>query len=164
MTLVLLGVALAGCGTTFSASATRNADQRAQAAFAECDAQHRAGVLRSYREAADCARPKVLAAYQQNGYPYMDLVNLDLGARALGAERIDTGFATAADVERDIATLERRIEAERERRRAGEMVAGGTAPYVPLERLLVGLDTLASKPLPPRSANCFNVGSFTHCD
>ncbi len=164
MTLILLALALAGCGSTYSASAARDADERAQAAYAACDAQLRAGALTSYRQAADCARPRVLSVYQQNGYPYMDLVNLDLSARAIGAERIDNGFASPADVERDILTLEQRIAAERQRRRQGEMVMGGSAPYLPPERLLAGLDTLTSRALPAKGANCFSVGDFTRCN
>src|ERR1700676_1539887 len=160
MTFLLLGFALAGCGTTFSAPATRDADQRAQAAFADCEAQRLSGALRSYRQAAACAQPKVLAAYQQNGYPYIDLVELDLAARATGAERIDTGFASATDVGRDIAELERRIADERQRRRDGEMRSGGSAPYIPPQQLLVGLATLTSRDLPRSSTNCFTVGSF----
>jgi hypothetical protein len=164
MTLVLVALALAGCGSTYSASAVRDADERAQAAYAACDAQLRAGALTSYRQAAECARPRVLSIYQQSGYPYMDLVILELAARAIGAEHIDTGFANPDDVARDILTLEQRIAAERQRRREGEMVAGGSSPYLPPERLLVGLDSLTSRQLPSQGANCFAVGGFTHCN
>jgi hypothetical protein len=164
MTIVLLAVALAGCGSTFSASAVRDADERAQAAYADCDAQLRAGTLTSYRQAAECARPRVLLIYQQNGYPYLDLVNLELTARKIAAERIDAGDANPADVARDILTLEQRIAAERQRRRSGEMVAGGSAPYLPPERLLVGLDSLTNRQLPAEGANCFSVGDFRRCN
>lgn len=163
MTLILLALALAGCGSTYSASAVRDADARAQAIYAECDAQLRAGTLTSYRQAADCAEPRVLSVYQQNGYPYMDLVLLELKARATGAEHIDAGSAAPADVQRDILTLEQRIATERQRRRQGEMVAGGSAPFLPPERLLAGLDTLSNRQL-PSGTSCFAVGSFTHCN
>jgi hypothetical protein len=161
---LLLSLALAGCGTTFPAAATRDADQRAQAIFADCEAQRLSGVLRSYRQAAECARPRVLAAYQQSGYPYIDLVELDLAARATGADRIDTGYASAADVTRDIAELDRRIADERQRRRDGEMRLGGSAPYVPPQELLAGLDSLTGRDVPRSGANCFAVGSFSHCN
>jgi hypothetical protein len=106
----------------------------------------------------------VLMAYQQSGYPYIDLVELELAARATAAERIDTGFASAADVDRDIAELERRIADERQRRRDGEMRTGGSAPYVPPQQLLAGLDSLTNRVLPRSGANCFTVGSFNRCD
>ena len=162
--LLLLGLALAGCGSTYLAAAALEADQRAQAAYADCDAQRQSGALRSYRQAAACAQPKVLAAYQQAGYPYIDLVELELAARATGADSIDTGFASAADVNRDIAELEQRITAERQRRRDGEMRSGGSAPYVPPQQLLAGLDTLSDKVLPRANSNCFTVGSFSRCN
>ena len=79
--LLLLGPILCGCVGTLSAPATRDAQSRADAAFAACDAQLRDGILKSHGQVVDCARPKVLAAYQENGYPNMDLVELDLGVR-----------------------------------------------------------------------------------
>ncbi len=161
---LLLGLALAGCGSTFSDPATVEADRRAQAAYADCAAQLRSGALRSYRQAAACARPKVTAAYRQSGYPYMDLVELDLEARAVGAEAIDTGTAKPADVDRDLAELDQRLAAERQRRRNGEMRLGGSAPYVPPEQLLDGLATLNPAPLPRSGANCFTIGDFNHCN
>lgn len=161
--LLLFTLSLGGCGTTYSASATADADRRAQAAYSDCTAQQRSGALRSFRQAADCAKPRVLAAYQENGFPYMDLVNLDLAAHAVGAERIDTGFASEADVNRDLAELQRRIMAERQRRLGSERFSGGVA-YIPLERFLIGLDSLTSRQLPRSGPNCFTVGNFTRCD
>ena len=159
---LLFGLALAGCGSTFSAPATQEADRQAQAAYADCAAQLRSGALRSYRQAAACAQPKVVAAYRQNAYPYMDLVQLELVARATGAEAIDTGAAKPDDVDRDIAQLEHRIAAERQRRLSGEM--GNSVPYVPPEQLLDGLATLTNQPLPRSGANCFAIGSFNRCN
>src|SRR3974390_456986 len=107
---------LAACGTTSFPSATSDADSKAAAVYADCDAQHRVGKLASYRQAVECARPQVLTLYAQAGYPYMDLVTFDLQERSVGAERIDFGLADAAAVQRDIGTLEQRLLAERERR------------------------------------------------
>ena len=165
MILTLFGLALAGCGSTYSTAAIREADEAARAAYADCDAQLKSGVLQSYRQAARCAQPKVLGAYKQSGYPYIDLVELELLARATGADHIDTGYAKVGDVDRDIAELERRIAEERQRRQEGELVNGGSAPYVPPQRLLAGLTTLTER-APPASAssNCFQIGSFSHCD
>lgn len=164
--LSLLGLALAGCAGTLSAPATRDAQNRAQAAFAACDAERQQGILKSQREVVECARPKVLAAYQENGYPNMDLVELDLYARGIGAERIDDGDVSAAAVDRDLAELDRRIVAEQQRRVAARRATSGGASPVPLAQLLAGLDTLTVRSAPPPPApgeNCFNVGSFSHC-
>lgn len=161
---LLLALALAGCGSLFSGSAMRDSDQRAAAIFADCDAQLRSGRLKSNRQAVDCARPRVLAAYQENGYPYMDLVNFDLAARASGAELIDTGFSTEADVKRDVAELERRIAAERERRLGVTTWTGASPPLIPPERLLAGLDALTGRTFPRSgSADCFQLGKVTRC-
>ena len=163
--MTLFGLALAGCGSTYSTAAIREADEEARAAYADCDAQLRSGALQSYRQAARCAQPKVLGAYKQSGYPYIDLVELELAARATGAEHIDSGYAKVGDVDRDIAELEHRIADERQRRQQGEMVSGGSAPYLPPQQLLAGLTTLTERAPPPTpNSNCFNIGSFTHCD
>jgi len=162
--IILLGLALTSCGTTYSAPAVREAEQQAQAAYADCDAQRQIGALRSYRQAASCAEPKVLSAYKQSGYPYMDLVELELLARATAADHLDTGYATTAQVDRDMAELEHRIADERERRHEGEMSTGGSASYVPPLQLLAGLDALTERAPPRGSANCFTVGSFSHCE
>ncbi len=166
ITFLLLGLALAGCVGTISDSATRDAERRARAAFAECNTELRNGVLKSYSQAADCARPKVLAAYQENGYPNMDLIELDLYARGLGARRVDAGDTTPSAVNRDIAELDRRIAAEEQRRLDARRATSGGAPPVPLAQLMAGLDALTttSAPLPPPGKNCINVGSFTHCE
>ena len=164
VTFLLLALALSACGTTYSASATADADRKAQAAYAECDNRLRIGALRSYRQAADCAKPKVMAAYQENGFPFMDLIEFDQNMRTIGAERIDTGFASADDVNRDLAELDRRVVTERDRRLASQRATGGTGAYLPLDRLLVGLDSLTARRLPRPGETCFTVGSFKRCD
>lgn len=156
-------VTLAGCGTTTLGNATAAADTRAAAIFADCDAQLRAGKLTSYRQAVECARQPVLTVYAQAGYPYMDLVLFDLQEREVGAERIDFGSATPAGVQSDIAELERRLLAERERRIAARAGIGGAAAATPPGVLLAGLTSLAAEPQ-AKDTNCFSVGTFTHCN
>lgn len=162
--LLLILAALAGCSSVFPATATREADARAQAAYAECDGQLRTGRLKSHRQAVECAKPRVLAAYQEGAYPFMDLVNLQLAARAAGAERIDNGFASEADVDRDLAELDRRILAERDRRIAQTRATGGGAAMAPPAQLLAGLDSLTGRALPPAGSSCFKIGSFSRCE
>jgi hypothetical protein len=155
---------LAGCGTTTMPGVTEEADTRAAAIFADCDAQLRAGKLPSYRQAVECARQPVLMTYGRAGYPYMDLVLFDLQERDVGADRADHAEADPAAVRRDIAELERRLEAERERRIAARSFIGGAAPAMPPSQLLAGLDTLREATFPQQNANCFSVGNFTHCN
>lgn len=149
--LLLLAALLAGCGTLlYSAPAERDAARRADAVYADCEAQRASGKLTSYQMVVFCAKPKVLQAYSENGYPFMDLVNLDLDARMAGAARIDHGQATKAEIDADLAELSRRIANEEQRRRLESTPFGASAPPEPLDQMLVGLDRL--KPLPaPRS-------------
>jgi len=161
--LTWCGLLLAGCGTTNLSSATAAADAQAAAIFADCNAQLRSGKLTSYRQAAACANDKVILAYSSNGYPYMDLVLFDLQERAVGAERIDFGTSQPEAVQRDIAELERRLLAERERRIAARTGIGGAVAATRPEQLLAGLDSLA--PIPGgKDTNCFTIGTFTRCN
>lgn len=161
--LMSIGLALAGCGTTTLSNATADADAKAAAVFADCNGQLRSGKLTSYRQAVACARDKVIIAYSQAGYPYMDLVLFDLQEREVGAERIDFGTADPAAVQRDIAELDRRLLAERERRIAARSGIGGAAAATRPEQLLAGLDALA--PIPAaKNTECFTIGSFTRCN
>ena len=170
--LLLTTVALSGCGSAMlSRPALRDAQTEAQAAFADCNAQLRSGALKSYRQAAACARPKVLAAYQRNAYPFMDLVQLDLYAREQGAKNIDAGTASVAEVNRQLTVLERRIDAEQARRIAARNATTGAAPPVPLGNLLVSLNAINGTEAPRGSGSataggtpCFQLGNFTHCD
>ena len=158
-----MGLALAGCGTTNMSGATADADAQAAAILADCNAQLRSGKLSSYRQAVACARQPVILAYSRAGYPYMDLVLFDLQEREVGAERIDFGTAKPDAVQRDIAELDRRLMAERERRIAARSGIGGAAATARPEQLLAGLDTLA--PIPAaQNTECFKVGNFTHCN
>jgi len=161
--LVLTALLLSGCVIAYSSAAMRDSDRRAQAAYADCDRQHQSGKLRSYRLAVECARSRVIAAYQENAYPFMDLVEFDLKARAAGAERIDTGFATPEAVQKDLAELERRLLAERERRMSVARATGGAPSTVPPEQFLAGLDALSGRALPPAGSSCFQIGQFNRC-
>jgi hypothetical protein len=165
--LMLMGAVLAACGSTVSGPALAEADRNAQAAFTDCNNQLRSGKIRSYRLMVECAAPRVTQAYQMAGYPFTDLVNLDLAAWRLGADRIDAGLVPPADVYRDLGELDHRILVERERRMAGRRGGGIGADPTPPEQMLAGLNTLTGRTVPPPTngnGNCFKVGTFTHCD
>jgi hypothetical protein len=157
------GLALSACGTTNLSSATADADAQAAKIFADCNDQLRSGKLTSYRQAIVCAQDRVILAYSQAGYPYMDLVLFDLQERRIGAERIDFGTAQPDAVQRDIAELDRRLMAERERRIAARAGIGGAVPATRPEQLLAGLNSLGALPA-AKATECFSVGSFTHCN
>jgi hypothetical protein len=161
--LTLTALALSACGTTTLSNATADADAQAAKVFTDCNDHLRSGKLNSYRQAAACAENQVILAYAQAGYPYMDLVLFDLQERRIGAERIDYGTAKPDAVYRDIAELERRLMAERERRIAARAGIGGAVPATRPEQLLAGLDALTSVAA-VKDTECFAVGGFTHCN
>jgi len=154
---------LAGCGTTNNTASMADTEARAGAIFANCDAQLRSGALRSYRQVVECARNPVLTVYAAAAYPFMDLVLFDLQERDIAADRIDHGEIRPADAQRDIAVLEQRLKAERDRRIAARDGIGGAVPSARPEQLLAGLPTLQPQAAAP-DTNCFSVGSFTHCN
>jgi hypothetical protein len=161
--LTLTALTIGACGTTSFGAATGEADAQAAKVFVDCNEQLRSGKLNSYRQAAACAENKVILAYAQAGYPYMDLVLFDLQERRIGAERIDFGTAQPAAVYRDIGTLDQRLMDERERRIAARSGIGGAVPATRPEQLLAGLDSLTSVPATKDTA-CFSVGDFRHCN
>jgi hypothetical protein len=163
-----LGLALAllaGCGTTnLHSAAIDEADRGAATAFANCDAQRASGALRSYRQVVACARPPVLMGYAQAGFPFMDLVLFDLQERDVAASRLDDGNVRPADVQRDLAVLDQRLMAERERRVAARTGIGGAVPTSSPQQLVAGLPTLQDRALPAQDNACFTVGDFKRCN
>lgn len=142
---------------------TKEARTEADAAIEACDAQLRAGRLHSYRQAADCAAPQIITAYEESSYPFMDLIYLEVAARRVGAENLDRGAVSEDAVRRDMSELIRRLNAEADRREAA-MKYGEAAPRGPGEAaLLAGLHTISIGPMPAPGSNCFSVGSFQHC-
>jgi len=143
--------------------ATGEARARADAAIASCDDQLRGGRLRSYRQAADCAGPQIITAYQAAAYPFMELVYLEVAARRVGSENVDRGAVSDEAYRRDIDELVRRLGAEAKRRAAamkyGEPAGGGPGEAT----LLAGLTTIGIGPMPAPGSNCFSVGGFQHC-
>jgi len=161
--LVLVAAALAACTSFYSKPAADDAQDRAAAAYTGCDAQYQAGKLKTYREAVECARPLVIAAYRENAYPFMDLVALELQEHAAGAAKADDGAATADEVRHDLAELDRRIAAEGKRRAAVFSHSGGFPDHAPVAQLVAGLPTLDGSAAAPDTGDCFAVGPLTNC-
>jgi hypothetical protein len=160
-----LVLTLAGCFV--SDSRKEEADAKAQAAYARCDELHRAGRYKTYAGAAECAVPTVVAAYEESGYPFTDLIALSIQARRIGARRIDSGDVTEDEYRRDLAELDSRIAAEEARRR-GIMTHGGNPKMVSLDPLIVGLRSFTPEPsaaqLPAlRAGNCVPLGEIKSC-
>jgi hypothetical protein len=162
----MLMALLAGCFV--QQSRRMEAGENARAAYAHCEALGATGKLTTHVAIADCAIPKVIAAYTGAGYPFMDLVYISTRARHVGAERVDAGTATETELKRDLAALDARIAAEEERRLEIEKYGGRVVP-VSADVLVQGLNAFAPAPtaaaLPPGSPpSCFNLGGEKRCN
>jgi len=88
----------------------------ADAALAECKAKRLRGELKTFKASVECSNPKVFAAYKDAGDPNLDLLNISLAARLVGAENVDKKRVTEAEYQLQLAELNDRLTEERRRR------------------------------------------------
>jgi hypothetical protein len=88
----------------------------ADAAVLECNEKRKRGELKSFKASVECSNPKIYAAWKEVGDPNMDLLNLWLAARLVGAENVDKGKITEAEYQLQLAELNSRITDEKRRR------------------------------------------------
>jgi hypothetical protein len=88
----------------------------AEAAIAECKAKRLGGELKTQKFFVECSNPKIFAAYREAGDPNLDLLNVYLAARLVGAENVDKKRVTEAEYKLQLAELESRLTKERQRR------------------------------------------------
>jgi hypothetical protein len=163
----------------------------AEAAVAESNAKRLHGELKSYKASVECSNPKIFAAYREAGDPNLDLLNVYLAARLVGAENVDKKRVTEAEYKLQLAELESRLTKERQRRAltvadleikraqaAAETQTARAAQAQSNAALLLGLAALQSAnrpasqpsqlamPSPPLrmlNANCQTYGQTTSC-
>ena len=90
-----------------------------RAAIAECRDRMLHKEFRTYRESAQCASPKIFAAWRDANYPHMDLITAWLNARETASEYVDAKRITPKEFERQMLEMTNRVTAEEQRRRAG---------------------------------------------
>jgi hypothetical protein len=83
-----------------------------KAALEECRQRRLRGDLKTYVASSQCENSRIISAYENINYPYMDLVQLLAAARLAGSERIDNGHATEAAMQLQLAELQTRIASE----------------------------------------------------
>jgi hypothetical protein len=88
----------------------------AEAAIAECKAKRLGGELKTQKFFVECSNPKIFAAYREAGDPNLDLLNVYLAARLVGAENVDKKRVTEAEYKLQLAELDSRLTKERQRR------------------------------------------------
>jgi hypothetical protein len=82
----------------------------ADAAVSECNEKRKRGEL------IECSNPRIYAAWKEAGDPNLDLLNVLLAARPVGAEIVDKGKVTEAQYQLQLAELNTRLNDERRRR------------------------------------------------
>jgi hypothetical protein len=102
--------------STITFACRQNPSTTADAANAECNEKHKRGELKSLKETVECSNPKVYAAYKEAGDPNIDLLNVLLAAKLVGAENVDRGRTTEAEYQLQVAELNSRITEEKRRR------------------------------------------------
>lgn len=87
-------------------------------ALMECHNRRMAGEVRTFVASVQCSNPRLLAAYQQAGYPYMDLIRSIAAKRLALAEAEDQGRISEAEFNAETAEfISKQIDRERERNR-----------------------------------------------
>jgi len=88
----------------------------ADAAVRECDEKRKRGELKSFKAAVECSNPKIYGAWKEAGDPNIDLLNVLLAARLVGAEKVDKKQVTEAEYQLELAELDSRLTNEKRRR------------------------------------------------
>lgn len=78
----------------------------------ECEQQKSNGLLQTNMEVAECTNEKVLNAFIEIDYPYMDLVQLYNAYRLAVAEKVDEGEITEAEGNLMMAEIRQKIASE----------------------------------------------------
>jgi hypothetical protein len=168
VTIILICLALANCGPIQRAqyrSAMKEATAIASAAVKECRERRLSGEFKTYVQSSQCANERIVQAYRDAGYPYMDLIAVTTAARVVASENIDHGRVSEAEAQLQLAELFTRIANEERRRdletadahqRAGMAIANSTAT------LLQGLSALQATSR-PGGITCTTFGNATNC-
>src|SRR6185437_6221137 len=93
---------LSACGSSgpTETPAIKAAGEEMRGIRADCEARRRSGELTGVTAVERCAEPRVIAAYQNAGYPYMDLIRFAEAARLAGAQKVDNGEIGESEYER----------------------------------------------------------------
>jgi hypothetical protein len=95
----------------------------AEAAMTECSEKRRRGELKSFKASVECSNPKIYAAWKEANDQNLDLLNVLLAARLVGAENVDRGKITEAEYQLQLAELNARITEAKRRRNLSDAQA-----------------------------------------
>jgi hypothetical protein len=97
--------------------------EKSRAAIIECRERRMRRELATYKASAQCSNPRIFAAWQEAGYPHMDLITTWLNAREAASEKVDQHTITPREFEEQMDALTVRLTTEEQRRRAGLLVS-----------------------------------------
>jgi hypothetical protein len=176
--VLTLSIALCGCGIIQRQQAQQRAQEQearmkaaaaeATAAINDCRQLRLAGEIKTFAESVRCANLRITAAYQNASYPYMDLIFLFTSARLVGAEKVDKGELTEAEVQLQISELMTRVSNEERRRQyeaqsaQNQAMIARAAQTQAAGQLLQGLSAFSAAVNPP-TVTCVSAGPVTQC-
>jgi hypothetical protein len=132
---------LPGIGGFRGSDPVQVAAEKSKTAVEECQQKRFAKEIIGFKAAAECATPKIVAAYQEVKFPHMDLIYVVTAARVVGAEKVDKRQITEAEYRLQLAELASRVTAEAQRRNLAQSSAQA-AQLQAVDSLLTGLGGL----------------------
>jgi len=139
----------------------RATSQEAASAIQECRNKRASGQLKTYVESTECSNPKIVAAYQRAGYPYMDLIALWTAKRREIAEQEDMHRMTEVQAQAKGAELMSEISDTERHRNLEAMNAQAQAATVQASQMQALGSFQSTQPEPqPRQTHI----SCTHMD
>lgn len=182
ITVVAFGLSAVGCGAIRNAQQQaqqealaakfKEADTQAEAVMLECREKRLRKELKTIQASVECSNPRVYAIYRDAGDINLDLVNVYLAARLVGAENVDKGKITEGEYQLQLAELNSRIVDEKRRRamanadmqmRQTQVAAQAQAAQAQSSAaMLQGLAALqsANRPRISNSLNCSTTGPY----
>jgi len=117
--------------------------EKSRAAIAECRERRLRRDFTTYKQSAQCSNPRIFAAWQEVGYPHMDLIATWLNAREEASEKVDQHAITPKEFDEQMDALTIRLTAEEQRRHAGLPVSadGDLRLQLPPATTVVGVAT-----------------------
>jgi hypothetical protein len=119
----------------------QGAVEKSRAAIIDCRARRLRKEIANYKASADCSNPKIFAAWQEAGYPHMDLIMEWLNSREAASEKVDQDTMSPKEFEEDMDSLTIRLTAEEKRRRSGMIISpdGDMQLHLPATGQVVGV-------------------------
>jgi hypothetical protein len=131
--------------------------------LAECNEKRLKKEVKGYKGSVECSSPRVIAAWRERRYPYMDLIDVYEAARLVGAEKVDAGKLSEGEYKLQLAELQSRLTAEDQRRNlaiANTQIAQAQVQVADAQSkaaMLQGLSAFRMATNPPSSTINVNV-------